>query len=75
LYAESGDLERPLQLLAKLTDEHPLYVNGWYNRALSEHRLGLRDAAFFSLAVAQKLSALAPEQLSQIQQLKRLVVP
>jgi tetratricopeptide (TPR) repeat protein len=73
LYAESGELDLSLKLLLELTQDYPSYVNAWYNRALSEHRLGQREAALASLKIAQSLPNVSAEQRSQIEQLNQLV--
>ncbi len=66
LYAETGDLNRAHQLLVALTDDYPLYVNGWFNRALVAARRGRTTEALESLSVARGLRGITPQEKRQI---------
>jgi len=73
LYAETGNLAKAHRLLTGLTRDYPLYVNGWFNRALVEYQAGRRDDARVSLAAARRLRGLTEQELDQITQLARMV--
>ena len=70
LYAETGDLAKAHRLLTVLTRDYPLYVNGWYNRALVEYSAGRLDEARASLASAAQLRKLSESERDQIEQLR-----
>ncbi len=73
LYAETGELARAHRLLVSLTRDYPLYVNGWYNRALVEFQSGRLEAARRSLAVAGALRGLTDQEKDQIRQLEQVI--
>ena len=73
LYAEAGDLAKAHRLLADLTRDYPLYVNGWFNRALVEYQAGRTDEATRSLAAARGLHGLTDQERDQIERLDRLL--
>ena len=73
LYAEQGDLEQARELLASLTRDYPLYVNGWFNRALVAYRAGRYEEARASLAAARGLKRLSAAERGRIEQLADLL--
>jgi len=71
LYAESGELAQAHRLLSSLTRDYPLYVHGWFNRALVEFQAGRLAQARQSLDVAAGLRGLTDQERAQIAQLSR----
>ncbi len=71
LYAETGNLAKSYRLLTDLTRDYPLYLNGWFNRALVEYSTGRTDDARASLAAASALRNLSGQEREQIEQLRQ----
>lgn len=72
-YAEAGDLAKAHRLLVSLTRDYPLYVNGWFNRALVEYQSGRTEQARASLQQAEVLHGLSAAEKEQIRQLRRML--
>jgi len=70
LYAETGQVDRAVAILADLTRDYPHYVNGWFNLALAAFQSGDLDRASAALAGAERLRGLTSGQKEQIAQLK-----
>jgi tetratricopeptide (TPR) repeat protein len=73
LYAESGELVEAHRLLSSLTRDYPLYVHGWFNRALVEYQAGRLEQARNTLEVARGLPGLTDQERLQIAQLMRQI--
>ena len=73
LYAEAGQLETAQQMLTQLTKDYPLYVNGWFNLALVQLRMGHTTEASETLDIAEKLHGLESVQREQIDQLRQVI--
>ena len=73
LYAENGRPEQAVAILADLTRDYPLYVNGWFNLALANHQAGKPAEAVAALGRAEALRGITGDQKNQIGQLKRLL--
>jgi tetratricopeptide (TPR) repeat protein len=73
LCAETGNLAKAHRLLVALTRDYPLYVNGWFNRALVEQSSGRTDEARQSLAAASALRGLTAPERRQIEDLNLLI--
>lgn len=70
-YATVGRLSEARHLLARLVQDYPRYVNGWFNLALVQARMGETDEALKSLSGAAAIKGLTPDQNKQIQILRR----
>ena len=71
LYAETGNMAKSYRLLTDLTRDYPLYLNGWFNRALVEYSTGRTGDARASLAAASALRNLSVQEREQIDQLQQ----
>jgi len=73
-FAETGQMENARKLLLKLTDDYPLYVNGWFNLALVQLRIGDVTGAQHALDQAANLPRLDNNQLDQVAQLQQIIL-
>ncbi len=73
LYAETGSPAKAHRLLVGLTKDYPLYVNGWFNRAMVEFRAGRTAEARASLVAARALRGLTDQEHDQINRLQAMV--
>jgi predicted Zn-dependent protease len=73
LYAEQGQGGRALEILADLTRDYPLYVNGWFNLALARLLAGDIDGAAEALSRAEALRGSTAGQKEQIMRLKGMI--
>jgi tetratricopeptide (TPR) repeat protein len=72
-YAESGQNEKARAMLRELTRDYPHYLNGWFNLALAELRVGDPAAAQAALDRASELPRLTATEKDQITQLQQVI--
>ncbi|PIE76853.1 hypothetical protein CSA17_00015 [bacterium DOLJORAL78_65_58] len=70
-YASTGRLREARSLLEDLVRDYPNYMNGWFNLALVQARMGDTAGARKSLSGAASLRGLTPDQESRIRTLRQ----
>ena len=68
-YASVERYDEARELLEKLVDDFPDYVNGWFNLALVEFRCGDEVGARLALGKAGKIRGLTERQMVRIERL------
>ncbi len=72
-YATIEQYDKALKLLDDLVRDYPQYVNGWFNLALVQTKMGHREKATAALEKAAALHNLTPQDSARIINLQQIL--